>query len=316
MSHWLEDAITQGMTSLDVDEVLAAQVRHLSQEGEWRKGVISPSLVATSCPLQRVKIFLGQDPVPGQKPHMASKAGRPDPVSLVNMVRGFDGEGFILAAIRRFLPYWVLDSAPTFKVEWTDPITGYQYAGHPDVLAQGAFPEDQPSGEYSLVQIKCPSVFKMDRVEKRGDDDALATYLPQMATEMFIARQAGLNVVANHLVLFSWEGTPKNTRPRLKAITVDWEPSLATIPEQAAKEIHDNAQKALMFNQWPEAFAKTSWDVWPCGYCRYARLGDLEVPACDDHEKWRSDARRQRTDPDQHGLADIPLAGPAGAGSE
>jgi len=292
VSHWLKDAIIEGMTMLDVEDALAAQGAHFAQKGEWRKGVISPSLVSVNCPLQRVKIFLGLAPVPGVAPRMATKAGRPDAVGLVNMVRGFDGEALIVAAIHKAMPSWVIDSAPSFTVDWTDASNGYQYAGHPDVLGY-----DQA---LELVQIKTPSVFKLERVEKLGDDDALASYLPQMATEMYVTRKAGIPVQRNHLVLFSPEGTPKQNQPRLHVVTLEWEESLATIPEQAAREIHDDAARAMVLNQWPEAYPKTSWDVWPCGYCRYARLGDLEVPACDDHEKWRSNAQRTN-DSDEHG---------------
>lgn len=281
MSHWLEDAVMQGLTMLDVEEALAAQAAHFSLKGEWLKGVIAPSLVGVSCPLQRVKIFLGHTPIPNQTTvHMATKAGRPDPISLVNMVRGFDAEGLLVEALKRALPVEIIAAAPEFHVDWADPETGYHYAGHPDVLML--------RGKYELIQIKCPSVFKMDRVEKKGDSDALETYLPQMATEMFIARHCGIPVSVNHLLLFSWEGTPKMSRPRVKVVSLDWDESLATIPETAAREIHEAAAKALMFNQWPKAFPVTSWDVWPCGYCRFARLGDFDVPACDDHDKWRS----------------------------
>lgn len=289
MSHWLEQAVTEGLAMLDVEEALEAQRLHFSEKGVWQKGVISPSLVSVTCPLQRVKIFLGQTPIPfDAKPHMAVRAGRPDAVSVINMVRGFDGEGFLIAAIQKALPEHIIASAPKFEVNFFDTHTGYRYAGHPDVFLRLT----DPDAGLGLIQIKTPSVFKMDRVEKKGNSDALETYLPQMATELYIARKAGLSVNTNTLLLFSWEGTPKLNRPRIKAITLDWDESLATIPEQAAEEIHTNATRALMFNQWPQAFPATSWDVWPCSYCRFARLGDFDVPACDDHEKWRSNGNQ------------------------
>src|SRR6266699_6870905 len=282
MSHWLEDGVIEGLSQIDVEEALEAQRKHFGEKGEWQKGVISPSLVSVSCRLQRVKIFLGQPPIPFQTPHMATRAGRPDAVSLINMVRGFDGEGLIIEALRRSYPEHLIASAPKFEVNFFDHDTGYRYAGHPDI-----FMRLTTDGAFGLVQIKSPSVFKMDRIDKRGDSDALESYLPQMATEMYIARRSGLSVVENNLLLFSWEGTPKLNRPRIKAITLPWDESLATIPEMAADEIHADAAQALMFNQWPQALPATSWDVWPCSYCRFARLGDFEVPSCDDHEKWR-----------------------------
>jgi hypothetical protein len=116
-----------------------------------------------------------------------------------------------------------------------------------------------------------------------------------MATELFIARKQGLNVVRNNLMLFSWEGTPKMSRPRVKVVELDWDESLATIPTTIADEIHADAAQALMFNQWPQALPKTSWDVWPCGYCKWSRLGDYmevnPIPACDDHAAWRLDGK-------------------------
>jgi hypothetical protein len=287
VSHWLEDSVIQGLSGMDVEEALQAQAKHFGEKGEWQKGVISPSLVSVSCRLQRVKIFLGLTPIPFQEARMATRAGRPDAISLLNMVRGFDAEGLILEALRRVYPEHVIDAAPKFEVTFFDHDTGHRFAGHPDVLMR--LPEDQAG--LGLVQIKSVTGFKMDRILRKGDSDALETYLPQMATELFISRRAGLEVVQNNLIMLSWEGTPKSSRPRLKAITLDWDDSLATIPEVAAEEIRDDAARALMFNQWPQALPTTSWDVWPCSYCRFARLGDFEVPACDDHEAWRNDAR-------------------------
>jgi hypothetical protein len=280
MSHWLEDALMEGLTELDIPEAVASMADHLATEGEWRKGVISPSLVAVQCPLSRVKIFLGLPPNPGAPARTAVRAGRPDFNSTIAMVRGMAGEALILAALRRRFGNQIIDAAPNFVVEWNDPEFGYQYAGHPDVL----FYDET----LSLIQIKTPTSYKIDRVEKQGDQDALQSYLPQMATEMFIARKQGLPVMANHLLLFSWDSIPKNNKPRVKAITLEWDASLATIPEEAARQIHYDATLALAQNVWPAAYPVTSWDVWPCSYCRYARLGDFEVPGCDDHDKWRS----------------------------
>jgi hypothetical protein len=289
VSHWLEDALMEGLTDLDIPEAVASMADHLSTEGEWRKGVISPSLVAVQCPLSRVKIFLGLVPAPGQPARTAVRAGRPDFNSTIAMVRGMAGEALILAAMGKAnLP--IVAKAPHFVVEWTDPEHGYAYAGHPDVLIESPFDQSQQfkGDRFEMIQIKTPTSYKIDRVEKQGDQDALKSYLPQMATEMFIARRSGMNVTANHLLLFSWDSIPKNNKPRVKAVTLEWHPSLATIPEEAARQIHDDALIALAQNVWPAAYPVTSWDVWPCSYCRYARLGDFEVPACDDHEKWRS----------------------------
>lgn len=280
MSHWLEDALLEGLTDLDIPDAVASMANHLTTEGEWRKGVISPSLVAVQCPLARVKIFLGLPSTPMLPDRVAVRAGRPDFNSTIAMTRGMVGEALILAALRRSLGDAIIDSAPKFHVEWTDPETGYQYAGHPDVLIYRDVLE--------LIQIKTPTSYKIDRVEKFGEQEALKSYLPQMATELFITRKQGIPVMANHLLLFSWDSLPKNNRPRVKAITLDWDASLATIPQEAAEQIHVNATTALAQNVWPAAYPVTSWDVWPCSYCRYARLGSFDVPACDDHDKWRS----------------------------
>ena len=89
-----------GLTDLDVPAALESMAAHLQAKGEWRKGVISPSLVATTCPLARVKIFLGQEPNPDYSGRMNLRAGQPDFGSTVAMTRGFTGEALMLAAMR------------------------------------------------------------------------------------------------------------------------------------------------------------------------------------------------------------------------
>jgi hypothetical protein len=108
-----------------------------------------------------------------------------------------------------------------------------------------------------------------------------------MITEMFISRMQGIPVVENNLLLFSWEGTVKASKPRVKAITMPWESAMEATVMEMAHQVYKDASNALVNNVWPQAYPKTSWDVWPCGYCSFARLGDLEIPACDDHAKWK-----------------------------
>lgn len=288
MTHWIAEAVRQGLEELDVDQVLEQAAVHVTTKGEWEKGVISPSLVSVECRLQRLKRFLGHDPWPGQPRFMGTRAGRHDSISVINMTRGFLAEGVLVAALRQSLGKRVLFHAPTFAPRFIDPRTGMIFAGHPDMLVIGDY--DEPE----LIQFKCPSVFKLDRVEKLGHGDALKTYLPQMATELYITRNhPRLQPVRNNLALFSWEMTVKHTKPRIIVVPLDWDNSLASIPETVADELEADVINAREFNIWPEALPEHQWDTFPCSYCMYSRLGDYTVepnlPKCEHHEAWKKE---------------------------
>lgn len=291
MTHWIAEAVRQGLEELDVEQVLEQISKHVITKGEWEKGVISPSLVSVECRLQRLKRFLGHEPWPG-KPHiMATRAGRPDAVSVINMSRGFLAEGLLVAALRQALGSRVLATAPAFAPRYVDYGTGMTFAGHPDMLVIGDFDDCE------LIQFKSPSVFKLDRVEKLGHADALKTYQAQMATELFICRnslavkQWGHIPVRNNLAMFSWEMTVKNTKPRVLVVPLEWDESLSSIPMVVADELEQDVINAREYGLWPEALPEHQWDTFPCSYCQFSRLGDYAdtdnvLPKCDDHGRW------------------------------
>lgn len=301
MSHdpsgkWIAEAVKLGCEMVDVDDMLQQIAKHVTTKGEWEKGVIAPSLIGRVCRLQRLKVFLGHDPIPGQPKHMASSMGHPSSIGLINMTRGFLAEGLIVTALVAALGDRVLAHAPTFAPRFVDPQTGQVHAGHPDILVIGE------TGLPELIQVKCPSVNKFERAIKLGDEDALEIYLPQLVEEMFITRNVALTeegrshadhmVTRNNLVLFAWEHTGKDTVPRVRVVPLDWDPSLATIPLNAAAEIEEDVAAALAMNVWPEAYPEHQWNVWPCAYCPFSRLGEyldekVIIPKCDDHEAWK-----------------------------
>lgn len=297
MAHWLAEAVAQGLEELDVEKALELAAKHVTTKGEWERGVVSPSLVAVECRLQRLKRFLGHHPHPGAKRRfMGSRAGKPDAVSVINMTRGFLAEGLLVASLEAALGPRVLAKAPTFNPSFVAD-NGMKFAGHPDMMLVGDMDET------SLIQFKSPSVFKLDRVDRAMQQgqtfltSELKTYLPQLATELFICRnspavkQYGRVPTVNNLVLFSWEHTVKNTKPRLIVVPIEWDESLASIPLNVADELEEDAIRARTMGIWPEALPEHQYDVFPCAYCPFSRLGDYTnpddiLPKCDDHEAW------------------------------
>lgn len=284
------------MKILDVDDSLQYIAAHVTEKGVWEKGVVSPSLVGTVCRLARLKKYLGHAPYPGVPAHMAIARGRPDAISLINMDRGFVAEGLLVAAMKAAIPDRVLATAPLYVPRWKDPQTGIVYTGHPDMLVLGE------EGWPELVQFKCPSMFKFERITKLGDDDALETYRAQMITELFIARHdrnadhsrgpsETMMPYRNTLGVFCWEHTGKDVRPKLHMVPLDWDDSMESVPLVAGDELEADSVGALAMDQWPEAYPEHQWNVWPCGYCNYSRLGDYTadppLPKCDDHNAWR-----------------------------
>lgn len=289
MSHWIAEAVKAGLEELDVDEALAQAAKHVTTKGEWEKGVVSPSLVGKECRLARLKTFMGLKPHPGVPSYMALRAGKPDAVSVINLTRGFLAEGLLVAALEKSLGERVLAKAPTFNPRFIAD-SGMIFAGHPDMLVVGDLDECE------LIQFKSPSVFKLDRVEQLGHQDALKTYLPQMATELFICRNSPdprRRPAINNLVLFSWEHTVKNVKPRVVVVPLPWDESLASIPITIADELEQDVINAREYGIWPEAMPEHQYDVWPCSYCPYSRLGDYvtdpehPLPKCNDHQAWK-----------------------------
>jgi hypothetical protein len=287
--HYLREAFFDGLRAVDVDDMLLRVAEHTTVKGEWSTGVISPSLVATECRLARLKIFLADDPQPGLK-HMAVRAGQPDAVTHLNFLRGFLGEGVVVTALKAVMGEGrIFGNAPSLVFKWRyrgDDLQlsmwnqGMIFAGHPDMLVFNN------ENEMEIIQIKAPSIFKFERMQRLGDDDALKSYRAQMATEMYIGRHLGFPIRRSHLMMVSWEGTPKINDPHCRIVTLPWHDSLATIPEQVAREVIEDYDRAYTIGVWPEPYAEHRADVYPCSYCRFARLASFDTIGCTEQQEW------------------------------
>jgi hypothetical protein len=280
--------------------LLGAIAQHISAKGEWETGVVSPSLTANQCRLARLKIFLGDDPQPGLKA-MHVRAGQPDPITQLNYVRGFTVEGAVVSALKLALgDNRIMGHAPSLLFRWRyqgDDVAlstwgsparpGMVFAGHPDVMVWSEGDRrSRYQPELELVQIKTPTIYKFERVARLGDEDALDSYRSQMATEMYIGRKMGYPIQRNHLMMVTTEGTPKISDPHCRIVTMEWDESLATIPEQIGRELVDDVRAARTTNRWPEAYPVHRADVWPCSYCRYPRMGSFGLIGCEEQPEW------------------------------
>ncbi len=302
--HWIKDAVVAGLERIDIDELLQKTADHVTTKGEWETGVISPSLSSVQCRLQRVKRFIGHGYQPG-KTRMAVKQGMPDAISNINFLRGFLMEGVLVACLKDQLGDGVIGTAPGLVFGWTPdedaaheilednggmPSPKLRFAGHPDVMVA-----DPGDGRPALIQIKCPSVYKLDRVQRQGDEDALSTYRSQLVTEMYIGRMMGIPIERNYLLLAAWENSAKMTEPRLIVVECEWEEGMETIPELVAYETLWDADRALGAHRWPKALPEHQWDTFPCSYCSYPRLGDFDLVPCDQSEEWEKVRRGEAT---------------------
>lgn len=298
--HWLEKAFVEGLYELDLKELMKGTIEHNSVEGVWETGVVSPSLVGNDCRLQRLKKFMGHAPQPGMK-RQAARQGQPDAVSVLNFLRGFLMEGVIVTALREILgedriignapelvfrvPYRgddpVLNNAPCPNEDkGGDFVAPVVFAGHPDLLVWS------PRDEMELVQIKCPSIFKLERVVKMGKEDALRSYRAQMATELYIGRAMGYPIVRTNLMLATWESTPRMSKIQAPVIPMDWDESLALIPEEVARELILDYWKVFDEGKWPTAEPAHKWDDWPCSYCQYSRVSTFDTIGCTEPQEW------------------------------
>lgn len=299
MSHYLKQAFYDGLNVLDTDELLSAIAEHVTIKGEWETGVVSPSLVATECRLSRLKRFLGDDPQPGFK-RLAVRAGVADPVTQMNFLRGFCMEGAIVASLKTALgPSRVMGHAPTLVFKWRykgDDFLlsnwkqkGITFSGHPDLMVWSE------NVELELIQVKTPSIYKLDRIQRMGAEEALKNYRAQMATEMYIGRRMGYPIQRNHLLMASWEGTPKISEPRCSVITMEWSESLAQIPEEVGRQIIQDYDQAYTMGRWPQPYPIHKWDSFPCSYCNYSRLADLNTIGCEEQGEWERFAESGET---------------------
>lgn len=296
--HWLKEAFLDGLRLYDTDELLEAIATHVTLKGEWEIGVVSPSLVATECRLARLKKFLGDDPQPGFK-RLAVRAGHADATTQLNFIRGFTMEGAIVAALTRSLgQHRIMGHAPSLLFRWRyrgDDLMlsmwkqGMVFSGHPDLMVWS------PDVELELVQIKSPTIFKLERIERMGDEDALQSYRAQMATEMYIGRRMGYPIKRSHLLLASSEGTPKVSEPRCRIVTLEWHESMATIPEEIARQIIKDYDAAYTLGEWPIAYPQHKWDSWPCSYCAWSRLATFDTIGCEEQSEWQRHAETGET---------------------
>lgn len=328
-NHWLKEAFYDGLRRLDVKEIVAQAVDHLSEEGTWETGVISPSLVSAKCRLQRLKRFLGHQAQPGME-GMGIRQGVVDATTMINFTRGFFYEAVVVPALRAALgDAYIIGCAPTLVARWVygssdgfempaadDPLlrmwtdgqgntTGLPFAGHPDLLIQ-----EPRSGELANVQIKCPSFFKLERMQRFGDADVIDTYGAQMATEMYILRRMGYPVMRSYLFAGAWELTGKSPQPSVHVATMPWEPAMRQVPEEIAREIVLDADAARNTDMWPEAEKEAAWDAFPCSYCQYSRLGNFEIIGCTEQQEWERYARTGETRLTAGGDEEPPAAPP------
>jgi hypothetical protein len=275
---WLAESIVAGLEIIDTPQMLREVATHVTTEGEFAPQRVSPSLLATDCRLSRVKQFLGHAGAPGTAPHMASRQGKPDAVTQLNFTRGFLAEGMVISAFNARHPERIKAKAPTFLPQFQQD--GYEWSAHPDLLIQD---EDD---RLALVQVKSPSVYKFKRVETGGAKEALSSYLMQLATELLICQRAGWPVVRNHLLLFSWDGLP-GTRVLCWSYTVEADPDILHMPLTRFQELVEDLMVYEEQDVMPAPLAKHMADSFPCSYCRYNRLGEAGIPACDNAAAWK-----------------------------
>ena len=281
----LEELVIDGLRQIDTGEILKAMATHVSQDGEWAKRSISPSLVASHCRLQRVHRFLGHRARPDDLNRlMALRAGRPDAVTQLNFLRGFSFEGVVVSLLRKMPEVVVVQSAPSFVP--TASFAGASLSAHPDVMFYWQIPGivNVPVVP-ELIQIKSPSWWGIDRLRQHPEDLA-EKYELQLQTELLVCRMAGWTVAANNLLVGTWEGTPSSPRPDMVCYRVEYDPAVGNRIMERAQEILSDAENFDARGELPPAIplAYGKPAKFPCGYCRYSRLGFEEgvgVPGCE-----------------------------------
>ncbi len=280
----LEDVVIDGLKWTDTHELLVGMAEHVSQDGVWDLETISPSLVASSCRLQRVHKYLGHAAVPGPTNSlMQLREGQPDPVTQLNFLRGFCFEGVIVTALRRSPHLKVIASAPDFvpKAKWG----GIDFSAHPDVYVGFEGPGPGINDAWlELIQVKCPSWWALDGLH-RFPERLREHYNLQIQCEMLVCRMAGYPVSGSNLLIGTWEGTPAASSPSIECYNVPYEPETANKVIEIAKEIRHDADRFKARGVLPEAipFKYRRPAIFPCGYCKYSRVanGPLGIPGCE-----------------------------------
>jgi hypothetical protein len=278
-----------------------AAADHVKVGGSWPSRTIRPSLLSDPCPLSRVKKFLGHKSQPGVD-FSATRAGRPSATTAINFSRGYFMEGLLVAALKAYIAppdkvavlhddpweaYSIIGCSPTleFNVEGflvhDEMRLPMKMQAHPDVVANYC-------GEIELIQMKCPSVFKMDRIDKNGDKE-FDSYVMQLAAEMYIGRLAGYDIKRTHLLMTTFEGYAFGKRgDGLRTIcrTWEWDDDMAPMVEAVAEEILKDVAKAENENIWPEPFPEDAAKKFPCSFCNFARVGTSGLIGCTDHKAY------------------------------
>src|ERR1700738_80866 len=178
MTTWVEEALQKAFTTIPLDDLMLGAAAHLQQPpGSWDSHIIRPSLLNDPCPLSQVKKYLGHAPQPGVERFSATRAGRPSATTAVNFARGYFMEGLLVAALKSYIQpqkdnmvvlqddpwsaYQVIGCSPSLvfdaEISLANDPQVIHWQAHPDVVANYC-------GELELIQMKCPSVFKMDRI--------------------------------------------------------------------------------------------------------------------------------------------------------
>lgn len=301
MSTWVEQAITKSLEAVPLDNLIDAAADHVKVRGEWPTHTISPSLLADSCRLSRVKRFMGHNSQPGEKTGLAVRAGRPSAETAINFARGYMMEGLLVAALKQYPgihpvkdendqnmvvinydaweAYKIIGCSPSlvFRYESTPPLSA-----HPDVVVNYC-------GETELIQIKCPSVKKFDRIERNGDTE-FDSYIMQLSAEMYFGKLAGYDIQRTHLLMASFEGRPYGKGGGIRTIcrTWDWHDDMAAMVDAEMQVLMDD-YAAAMEGHWPEPFPAENANKFPCSYCNYSRVDTVGLIGCTQQEKWKDD---------------------------
>jgi hypothetical protein len=301
VSHWLIEALEQGLRDTPTDQLQEAAGRHLLAKDEFRTEGggehkrISPTLMASECRLQRLKRYRGHGPLPGVTARNY-RQGQPSATSSMHFLRGYLNEGMAAAALSSVgaeYGFEVLGVSPVMKFECTVRLG--QAEGWP-VASFLAYPDMVivHDGEIELVQLKCPSVFAVQRYRRNGGTDLRRRYEPQAIAEMFCGIQIGLPIVRNHILASSFEGfLPSSEEARsgleVNAVveTVEWDPSgMEQWVLSVAQEILEDDRNADR-GQWVPAYPAETADKWPCSYCGHVRVPMNGATAtCEENHLW------------------------------
>jgi len=315
-SHWLTDVLEQGLREVPTETLQDMAARHVLSkdftrvEADGRVKRISPTLLSNECRLARLKRYRGHASQPGET-RRNMRQGRPSASSSIHFIRGYFGEGMVTAALKAcaetyvdfvgdgteqvtragqglgtlWPAYDVLGVSPTMKFECQ--VQGANYLAYPDVVLLR-------EGEMELAQLKCPSVFAINRY-RNDTTDLRRRYEPQAIAEMFIGRQMGLPIVRNHILAYSFEGfVPGSAEAKgglevnVVVETVEWREDMEQWVLSQAEEILEDDRNADA-GRWVPGYPQENANKWPCSYCSHPRVpSDTGMVGCEENEKWET----------------------------